>query len=431
MKLKQYLSTVQWFMFLVANSIAIPVVVGTLFHLPVDDIASLIQRTCLVVGLSSFLQGWLGHRLPIADGPAGSWVSVFVVLADLASRQGQSVQETLQLLSGAVLLAGVLLAVLGLCKAIHRLAFLFTPLVTGTFLLMLALQLCGVFMKGMFGLTGGAAEPDYAVTALAMGIFLLVLVLSLLAKGWVKQYAVLIGLLAGWLLYEVLGMRPGGIASATGGAWLQPPDVFAWGLPLVNVSIVITVVLFTFLLISNTVAAISAVEDATGASPDGRSQRLNRAGIMGGVSHMLASVFSTIGVVPLPVSAGFIRMTEQRSVRPFLAAGLLFTAVSFLPAAVHGLALLPGPIASAALLTTFVQMIGIAMRSITSVPLDERRMSILGISLACGMGLMALPGVAIQGLPVPLQYILGNGLLFGTMTVIVLERVWKPRSIRL
>ena len=30
-----------------------------------------------------------------------------------------------------------------------------------------------------------------------------------------------------------------------------------------------------------------------------------------GISHIISSVFSTVGVVPLPATAGFIRLTKQ------------------------------------------------------------------------------------------------------------------------
>ncbi|ASS77229.1 xanthine permease [Tumebacillus algifaecis] len=416
-------------MFLLANSVAMPIVFGGLFQLSLEEISSLIQRTFFIVGISSFLQGWIGHRLPIADGPAGTWVSLFAVLADIAIRQGQNPHDTLPALSGAVLIAGVLLFVLGLAKVTHRLAFLFTPLVTGTFLLILAIQLSGVFMKGMFGLTTGQVATNYAVTGLAGGVFVFVLLLSLLGKGVFKQYAVMIGLLTGWLLYELLGLRTAGIPFNTGEAWLQVPGVFVWGIPKVDLNIVIAVVLFTFMLVSNSVAAVTAVEEATTASPADRPKRLNRGGIIGGISHGLASVFSTIAVVQLPVSAGFIRMTEQRNVKPFLWAGILFAGLSFFPFVVKGLALLPGPIASAALLTTFVQMVGIAMQGITREPLDQRSMSILGISLVTGVGLMALPGAAFQALPAPFQYVLGNGLLFGTVVAICLEQIWRKANV--
>ncbi len=39
------MGTLQWFIFLLANSIALPIVVGGLFHLTTEDIFYLMQRT--------------------------------------------------------------------------------------------------------------------------------------------------------------------------------------------------------------------------------------------------------------------------------------------------------------------------------------------------------------------------------------------------
>ena len=48
-------ASLQWFIFLLANSIVLPIVVGQVYHLSVDQIAELLQRTFLVVGISSLL----------------------------------------------------------------------------------------------------------------------------------------------------------------------------------------------------------------------------------------------------------------------------------------------------------------------------------------------------------------------------------------
>lgn len=135
----------------------------------------------LVVGVSSFLQAWFGHRYPIADGPAGSWVSIFVILGQVAMHQGQSAKDVLQLLEGGLIIAGILLFFLGITGLVHRILRLFTPLVTGTFLLILSLQLSGVLLKGMIGLQGSATHPDYTTATIAL--FVLPLLLSYQLKG--------------------------------------------------------------------------------------------------------------------------------------------------------------------------------------------------------------------------------------------------------
>lgn len=53
----------------------------------IEDNSTLMQRTFLFVGVSSFIKAWFGHRDPIAEGPAGSWVSIFIKLGQVAMHQ--------------------------------------------------------------------------------------------------------------------------------------------------------------------------------------------------------------------------------------------------------------------------------------------------------------------------------------------------------
>ena len=112
-------------MFLLANAIALPIIIGGIFHLPIEDVSTL-MRELLVVGVSSFIQSWFGHRYPIADGPAGSWVSIFVILGQVAMHQGQSAKDVLQLLEGGLIISGILLFILGITGLVHRILRLFT-----------------------------------------------------------------------------------------------------------------------------------------------------------------------------------------------------------------------------------------------------------------------------------------------------------------
>jgi len=402
-----------------------PIVIGTVFHLSIEEVSALMQRTFFIVGISSFLQARFGHRLPIADGPAGSWVGVFIVMADVAAHQGYSAKESLRLIEGGVVIAGALLLLLGLTGTVRKLLGLFTPLVTGSFLFILALQLSGVMMKGMLGMQGDNPQPDYGTAALALFVFLTIIVLSARGRGWLKQYAVLIGIAAGWLIYMLLGKQLHPFAAS--GSFVRFPELLAWGMQQWNGGVAITAVLFTLILVSNTIAAVTAVRQVAPGEERNPDRSLNRGIAVGGVSHWLSALFSGIAVVPLPVSAGFIRLTGQPRVQPFIWGTLALAAISLFPAIVGGAALLPVPIASGALLATFVQMLGIALHSVTKDPLNERRTTILAITLLVGVGLMFLPQAAFQGLPTILQYVFGNGLLVSTLLAIVLEQVWRNK----
>ncbi|WP_242263531.1 purine/pyrimidine permease [Bacillus cereus group sp. BfR-BA-01511] len=415
------MGTLQWFIFLLANSIALPIVVGGLFHLTTEEIFYLMQRTFFVVGISSFLQGWLGHRLPIADGPAGSWVGVFTVLAYATAGQDQ-LHSTLQILELGMIISGVILIGLGVTGFIGRILFLFTPLVTGTFLLLLCLQLSGVFLKGMLGITATASQIDGFTAIIAFSIFLFVILLSNFGKGFVKSYAVLIGLISGWILFLMAGKVtiPSQVTQ-----FVQLPQIFAWGLPKWNTGMAVSSFVMVCILVSNTVAAIIAINQATIQKATIEQKQLKDGTWVGGISHIISSVFSTVGVVPLPATAGFIRLTKQKYIRSFLLACMLLVIMSMFPSVIRYLASLPSAVASAVLMASFVQLIGIGLNNIKQVELNERNVTILGIAVLFGSGVMFLPSGALQSLSSVMQYIFGNGLFVGTVVSILLEQIWR------
>ncbi|WP_144507206.1 purine/pyrimidine permease [Bacillus mycoides] len=418
------MGTLQWFICLLANSIALPIVVGGLFHLTTEEVFYLMQRTFFVVGISSFLQGWLGHKLPIADGPAGSWVGVFTVLAYATVGQDQ-LHSTLQILELGMMVAGVVLIGLGVTGFIGRILFLFTPLVTGAFLLLLCLQLSGVFLKGMLGITATVSQIDGFTAIIAFSIFLFVTILSNFGKGFVKSYAVLIGLISGWIIFLIAGKVtiPSQVTH-----FVQLPHIFAWGLPKWNTGMAVSSFVMVCILVSNTVAAIIAINQATIQKATIEQKQLKDGTWVGGISHIISSVFSTVGVVPLPATAGFIRLTKQKYIRSFLMACVLLVVMSLFPSIIRYLASLPSAVASAVLMASFVQLIGIGLNNIKQVELNERNVTILGVAILFGCGVMFLPSGALQSLPSVMQYIFGNGLFVGTVVSILLEQIWRIKK---
>ncbi len=422
----KYFGTFQWFIYLLANSIALPIVIGNVFDLSATEISTLMQRTFFIVGLSSFIQGKFGHRSPIADGPAGSWVSIFVIFASIGTQQGFTMMETLQTLEAGLIVTGLFLILLGITKWVRHLLFLFSPIVTGTFLFILAIQLSGVFIKGMVSIDSNTGQMDGVSFLLAIFIFFFIIVLSLKSKGWLKNYAILLGILVGWSLFIIFGKGDRSISISA--EWIKLPEIFPWGVPSLTGGVSVTAILFTFLLVSNTFAAISAAEEAI---PNNRGQfhdRLNRGTWIGGVSHLFSAIFSTIAVVPLPATAGFVRLTKQYRIIPFLFACGIMVVISVSPSIVGLLASLPLPVASAALLATLIEMLGIAIRSLTKQPLNDRNSTIIGVSLLVGIGIMFLPEDIFNGLPSIIQNIGKNGLLVGTFLAIIFEQLWKQKN---
>jgi xanthine/uracil permease len=419
--------SIQWFVFLLANSLMLPILVGKIFHMPPVEIVGMIQRMFFIVGLSSLLSAWLGHRLPIADGPAGIWLGIFVLMGQLAASQGTDQHLTLRLLEGGMLITGLTVVLIGFAGWMQKMLKVFTPLVTGVYLILITLQLSGTLLNGMIGISNAATPIHLGNVMIAFAVFLLVFAFSVWGKGWMKSYAVLIGVIIGWMAYALVN-GSGNVPSS--GSIINPPDLFAWGLPRLDSGMVITSIIVAFVLISSVIASVSAMQQVLGEKEptDGKITPLDRGGIIAGVTNILSSLFSSLGVVPLSISAGFVRLTGQRRMAPFFIACIALIIVSFVPGVYSLLSLLPSQVAYAAIFASFSQMIGIGLISILRVPFDERRMTILGLSLSLGTGVMFLPQNLFNMLPTIFQYLLSNGVIVGMLVALLLEHVWRVKS---
>ncbi|WP_163527951.1 purine/pyrimidine permease [Halobacillus ihumii] len=423
------LETMQWFVFLLASAVTLPIVIGAIFDLSFTEVAGLMQRTFFAVGLTSLLQGLFGHRLPIMEGPAGIWISIFAVMAYSEVAAGKSYIETLQTLEAAMIWTGIFLFIFGIFGLAHRVLFVFTPLVTGAFLFLITVQLSGTFLKGMIGVQQQVGAIHIDKTILAFLTFFLVIGLSFFGKGWLKGYAVLIGIVVGWVLYVVwVGSKP--VDSLLVSDAFKIPDLWVWGTPNFEWSVIPLAFITAVILLSNLVASVVAVSHSIYGKPSYKYNQLNRGSSFLGINHGISAIFSSVANVSLASSSGFINLTGQKSKRPFLYASLILIAVAFFPPVVAFISAIPAPIANAALLATFVQLMGLGISNMASEELNERRLTILGISFLLGIGIMFLPAEVFQEMPSMVQNLLSNGLLVGTVLVILLEQIWKesPKS---
>jgi xanthine/uracil permease len=433
-KLDTGIGSLQWFIFLLANSLTIPIIVGQVFQLSPVEISGLMQRTFFVVGITSLLAGRLGHRLPIPDGPAGIWLGVFTLMGQMAVAQGVgNAGGSLKLLEGAMLLTGAFLVIIGLAGWMTKLLKLFTPLVNGVYLTILGFQLTGMFLKGMIGVSDTSTEIQPGIVVLSFVIFILVLALSVWGRGWLKSYAVLIGMVVGSIAFILFfGSQP--MPKTT--SIISLPDVFAWGTPTLDAGMFVSSIMVAFVLISSIIASVAAMQQVFGEKAEHTNEKpqkkgsLKSAGIISGINTMLSGIFSTVGVVPFSVAAGFVRMTGQSRMLPFFIASIALAVISFFPAVYSLFAMLPGPIAYAAMLASFTSMAGIGISSVLKEPLDQRRLTILSTALSLGIGVMFLPPAIFSALPTVLQYVFSNGVMVGMLVALIFEQVWRPKQVQ-
>jgi xanthine/uracil permease len=418
------LSALQWLIVTVSSSVVVPLIVGDVYGLQPGEISRFMQQTLFFVGLASFLQVWIGHRYPMMEAPAGLWWGIFIILAQIGLSVGVQPRLIGQSLQLGLLVAGILFAGLGIAGWIGKIQQWFTPLVSGTYMVLLAISLCSNFVSRMLGIGyQQAVNVQAGISLVSLGIVAIVIMLMRIPK--LASFAVLLGMAIGWGAYALLG-------------WTQPishteevivlPTLFFWGPLRWDGGVVLTSVLTGFVLLTNLITSTVVVGRATGQPATVREY--NRGGIFTGVSHMLSGMAGVVGMIPLSLAAAVIQTTRMAARLPFMVAMLSMMLIGMLPGVSQFLAAMPTPVAYAAMFVSFTQLLGFGLKDLASARLDERAITIVGSSLLLGIGVMFVPAAAWKQLHPLLSFLFGNGLLLGVLVCLLMEHVVfrRPRT---
>ncbi|GED01595.1 putative purine permease YwdJ [Bacillus atrophaeus] len=428
--LKLVLGALQWTAFMIAAAIVVPVAVAQSFQLDHSDSARLIQSTFFVLGVAAIIQCLKGHRLPINESPAGLWWGVYTIYGGLTGTVFATFGDTLRALQGALLLSAVFFFIFSVCKVIERLSVLFTPVVTGVYLLLLVMQLSQPIIKGLLGIGYLKDSVDGLVFGLAMVVVAATFMMSNSKVSFLKQYSILLALFGGWVLFAIAGAaKPIQMPDRL----FQLPALFPFGKPIFDSGLVITSLFITILLIVNMLASIRVVELAVkkfGGKPERHHER--PAGFAASFSHLLSGLTGAIAPVPISGAAGFIETTKMPSKKPFLLGNAIIIIISIIPFFMNAFASLPSPVGFAVNFVVFSTMAGLAFAEFDSYENTEtkRVRTVIGLSLLTGVGVMFIPESALTGMHPIFISLLSNGLVLGTLVAIGADQLqlWRKRK---
>ncbi|MFD0828309.1 purine/pyrimidine permease [Neobacillus sp. M.A.Huq-85] len=408
---------IQWAVFMLTNIIAVPIVIGAAFHMSPAEISTFMQRMLFVTGAATLVQLFIGHRLQVVEGAAGMWWALFIVLGAMSvpTEKGHLLQQ----LEMGLVIAGIILAILGFSPIVEKITNLFTPIVTGVYLILLVSQMSGSFIKSMLGITE-TNHLNGKIIGICLIEIIVILLFSLKAKGILRSMGPLIGIVIGWLLFHSLGLIQPGKAYKPAG-WFAVPKVFSWGAPQFDFGIVLTSVITAIILISNVIASILVVGIALEREIQPREYSK---GIFGnGVNLFLSGLFSVVGVVPLSISAGFIGTTGIKEKSPIVFGAILIVISSFFPYIGEFFSKLPMEVAYTSLFILFSQMMGFGIRDLMGQEPTSRNLLVIGLSLMVGIGMMFVPTAAFETVAPWLRNIIANGLLVGLILCLFLEHL--------
>jgi NCS2 family nucleobase:cation symporter-2 len=403
-----------------ANAVAVPLIVGAALKLPKDQIALLINADLFACGLATLVQtigiGPFGIRLPVIMGVTAVSISPMVAMAAVPNLGLSGIY-------GAVIAGGLFgLALTPLVK--HVLRF-FPAVVTGTIILMIGVVLMRV---GINWAGGGAISPEFGAPRfliMAGSVLALILVILRFGSGFLANAAVLIGVVAGYLVTIALGWPDfSGLAAEP---WLRIVTPLRFGLPTFQLVPCLTMCLVVTIVFIEATGMFLALGAMTG-RPVGPEdiQRGLRADALGTI---IGGLFNTFPYVSYSQNVGLVGVTRVYSRWVCVAAAAIMLALGLVPKLAFLVATIPTCVLGGAGFIMFGMVAATGVKILKGVDYAAQPNSALVIAVSIGFGLIPIVSPNFfHIMPASLKPIFGDGIILTSLSAVGLNALFNRTS---
>ena len=386
-----------------------------------QDKVILIQASLVVAAFSTLLQLFpLGSKTKLAIG-SGLPVIMGVSFAYVPSMQAIAENYGIAAILGAQIVGGVVAVLMGLL--IKKIRILFPPLVTGTVVFTIGLSLYPVAINYMAGGTGTPTYGHWQNWVVAFFTLAVVIFLNHFAKGIWKLASILIGIIAGYLVAIPFGMID--LSGVTEASVFQVPYPLHFGIMFEPSSCVAIAILFAI----NSIQAIGDYSaTTTGAMNRHPTDRELQNGIVGyGFTNMVGALFGGLPTATFSQNVGIVTTTKVINRCVLGLAALILALAGLLPQFSALLTTIPQCVLGGATISVFASIAMTGIKLIFSSGMSPRNFSIVGLSVALGMGVYQCQA-ALATLPEWVTTIFGKSPVVLATLVAVLLNVILPKS---
>ncbi len=410
-----------------AGAVAVPLIVGRALNLSPEEVAFLISADLFACGIATVIQSWgvpgIGIRLPVMMGVT------FASVGPMLSIAGSSDVGLLGIF-GSVIAAGIF----GLLVApfISKLLPLFPPVVTGTIILIIGVSLMRVginwaggglptITKVVDGVPGAFPNPNYAAPqGLMIAAFVLLAILALLrwGRGFVRNVAVLLGIVAGCILASGLGvMHFDKVGKAEWFALVLP---FHFGMPTFHLIPIVTMCIVMIVVMIESLGMFLALGDMT-------ERRVDRAALTrglraDGLGTLIGGVFNTFPYTSFSQNVGLVGVTGVRSRWVTVVGGVIMILLGLLPKMSALVESVPQVVLGGAGLVMFGMVAATGARILGNVDFRTNPNNLFVVAISVGFGM--IPIVApnfFKSFPHDLHPLLESGILLAAITSVLLN----------
>jgi uric acid transporter len=410
-----------------AGAVTVPLILGRALKLPPEDVAFLISADLFACGLATLVQSvgfpGVGIRLPVMMG---------VTFASVGPMLSMAVAPDVGLLGiyGSVIVAGVFAVIVA--PFMGRLLPFFPPVVTGTVILVIGITLMQVGInwaggglptlpKMVDGVTGAFPNPNYGqLEGLGIALFVLLVILGLirLAKGFVANVAVLLGIVAGAILATLLGvMQFKHVASA---AWVDVVLPLRFGTPTFQPIPILTMCIVMIVVMIESIGMFLALGEMTGRKVDRAA--ITRGLRADGVGTILGGLFNTFPYTSYSQNVGLVGVTGVRSRWVTATGGVIMLALGLLPKMSALVEAVPIVVLGGAGVVMFGMVAATGARILTGVDFKTNRYNLFVVAISVGFGMIPLVARNFFGhTPDVLHPLLESGILLAAIVSVALN----------
>ncbi len=339
-----------------------------------NEIAILLQNAMFVAGIATLVQLYplwkVGSGLPIVMGVSFTFVTVLSTVA---------VNYGYPSVIGAVLVGGIFEGTMGLLAKYWR--KIISPIVAASVVTAIGFSL---FTVGARSFGGGYVEDFGSVQNLLLGIITLAVCLgwNCLAKGYLKQLSVLLGLIVGYIVAIVMGKVDLSVIFADG--LISLPKLMPYK-PEFNLGAIVSVCIIYLVSAAETIGDTSAMV-ATGLNREITDREISGSLACDGYASSFSSLFGCPPVTSFSQNVGLIAMTKVVNRFTIMTGAVCMMIAGLLPPVGNFFASLPESVLGGCTIMMFGTILTSGMQMVAKAGFNQRNITIAALSLSIGIG---------------------------------------------
>lgn len=392
-----------------SGSILVPIMIAGALGYSSQQLTYLISTDIFMCGVATFLQlqlnKYFGIGLPVVLGVAFQSVAPLIMIGQ---KHGSGA------MFGALIVSGIY--VLLIAGIFSKIANFFPPIVTGSVITTIGLTLIPVAIGNM---GNNSEKPTAQSLLLAVVTILIILLVNIFAKGFLKSISILIGLIIGTIIASFMGLVD--FVPVTQAPLVHVPTPFYFGIPKFELSSIVMMCIIATVSLVESTGVYFALSDITNEKLD--SIRLRNGYRAEGLAVLLGGIFNTFPYTGFSQNVGLVKLSGIKTRLPIYYAAGFLVLLGLVPKFGALAQIIPSPVLGGAMLVMFgfVSVQGMQMLARVDFEHNEHHFLIAAVSISAGVGLNG--SNLFNSLPTGLQMFFSNGIVMASVIAIVLNLI--------